>query len=115
MKSFNLFLFFLIMTSFSVSSKNVTVYGGLYDCKLWTELTQKENEEKDQIIKNMINGRKSFWLAGYMTAFNQITGEDNFPMMSISISKEFIDDYCMKNISKDVIDGLLEMSKKIKK
>ncbi|HDL6911790.1 TPA: hypothetical protein PXL97_000033 [Yersinia enterocolitica] len=113
MKSFNLILFFLITTSFSVSSKGVAVYGGLYDCKSWIEQTKKENEEKEQIIKSMINGRQLFWLAGYMTAFNQITGEDNFPTISISISKEFIDDYCTKNISKDVVDGLLAMSKKL--
>lgn len=115
MKLFNLVLSALIFISLSVSAKSITVYGGIYDCKSWIELSRKENIEKDQLVKNAINGIQSHWLAGYMTAFNQVTGEDNFPMISVSTAKDFISDYCAKNISKEVVDGLLLLKVKLKK
>ncbi|ELJ5835522.1 TPA: hypothetical protein ACIR6Q_004836 [Enterobacter kobei] len=115
MKLFNFSLLVLIITTFSVSAKSITVYGGLYDCKSWVELSNQGNIEKDQVVKNTINGIQSHWLAGYMTAFNQVTGEDNFPVITIATAKDFISDYCTKNISKEVIDGLLVMREKLKK
>ena len=115
MRLFNFALLSIFIATFSVGAKNITVYGGIYDCKSWVELSNKGKNEKNQLVKNTINGIQSHWLAGYMTAFNQVTGEDNFPIISVSTAKDFINDYCEKNISKEVVDGLLVMRAKLKK
>lgn len=114
MKLFKLASLFISAISLSVSASSITVYGGIYDCKSWMELSEKENNEKEQVIKNTMSMIQSSWLAGYMTALNQLTGEDNFPIISLSTTKEFISDFCTKNNSKEIVDGLFLLRKKLK-
>lgn len=115
MRYFNSALLSLMIFNFSVNAGTITLYGGLYDCKSWMNMTHKYENEKDQLVKSAISGMQVHWLAGYMTAFNVVTGEDNFPMTSVSTANDFINDYCTKKNSSDVVDGLLLMKKKLKK
>ncbi|ATA22837.1 hypothetical protein AWC36_01195 [Brenneria goodwinii] len=114
MKLFNFFLIMFTSISFSVTANTITLYGGYYSCDLWNSSQEKQKKEENEIIKSAFEGFQIQWLAGYMTAFNQITGEDNFPVISTITARDFVSDYCIKNKSKDLFDGLLLLRKKLK-
>ncbi|MBN3160184.1 hypothetical protein [Pectobacterium brasiliense] len=82
----------------------ITVYGGYNNCLQWNEISPHAVDSVLEIVS-------SAWLTGYLTAYNAVTEEDNFPGIDIATVKEFIIKHCQENPKSDVIYGIEKIKK----
>ncbi|MDA5483194.1 hypothetical protein PGS49_21495 [Yersinia intermedia] len=114
MNLFKLFLFTLLFTTFNASS--YTVFSSYGSCKVWNQYIKNENNDKDSLYSsNLFTSSLMGWLAGFATAVNMSTGEENFPNIDLETMKEYIVSYCEKNPTGDAYDAVFEIRKKLKK
>lgn len=113
MKCFNnvLFLFAILTSSlaFGAEHVSVTIYGGQAGCDSWNKETDSE------FSRNLKEGYNSSWLAGYMSAMNMSEGKDIFKKISVVTASDFVTKYCKDNPSKDTMDAVKELVKKLDK
>lgn len=97
---FNKYFYFMVffsslLLSFGVRSEYM-IYGAYYVCSEWNK--EEVNDSTSSISDNM----KTLWLAGYMSAINQLSGRENFPNINAGIASEYIRLYC-KKILKNIL------------
>lgn len=96
MNIFKASLFILFFVAFNASS--YTVFSSYGSCKVWNEYTKNERDDKDSLLPSSLwTSTLMGWLAGFTTAVNMSTGEENFPNIDLATMKEYIVNYCEKN------------------
>jgi hypothetical protein len=104
-KSILLFLIFFSFFSFGKDDGSVVLYASYYDCAKW-------NDEPDNPL-SVKNFSSVFWLAGYMSAMNQMANKNLFDNVGATVAGEYIKDYCKRHPEEDVANGIIEMIAKI--
>ncbi|WP_312624618.1 hypothetical protein [Scandinavium sp.] len=114
MNVYKLLLLSLILVTFNANS--YTVFSSYGSCKIWNEYFKKESDDKDGLYQSgLLTSTLMGWLAGFTTAVNMSTGEENFPNIDLSTMKEYILNYCKKNPTGDAYDAVFEIRKKLNK
>lgn len=114
MNIFKASLFILFFVAFNASS--YTVFSSYGSCKVWNEYTKNERDDKDSLLPSSLwTSNLMGWLAGFTTAVNISTGEENFPNTDLATMKEYIVNYCEKKPTGNAYDAVFEIRRKLKK
>lgn len=91
---------FLSMESATAKTVTITLYGGAISCEKWNSVSE------DNITKNIAEGYKNAWVAGYMTGVNVASSNNNFKKISVITVRDYITNFCSKSPSSDIIDAM---------
>jgi len=96
----------LCLTNNAHAYKVFSSYGS---CKTWNDFVEKDESNVYGDYGHVL----SAWLAGFVSALNMATGEENFKDLDLATIEEYVKSYCVRNPKKDAYDAVLEVRKKI--
>ncbi|MBN3133153.1 hypothetical protein H4F52_15600 [Pectobacterium brasiliense] len=108
-------LIFIIFFSSHLYATEIIFYGSYYECQKWVDMQEEIASEKQLIVKNMIINNSKAWLAGYMSAFNELTETNPKYSVRLTTLYDYVIMYCHKNTSHYLSDAVISMTKQLKK
>ena len=114
MNTFKLLMFTCLLVTFNTHAYVVfSTYGS---CKTWNKYVQNEIRDKDNpYLSDSWTSSLVSWLAGFTSAINMSTGEENFPDTDLETIKEYVINYCEKNPTGTAYDAVVEIITKLMK